>query len=366
MGASSARIGWLDGLRAYAVAGVVLVHSAQVAGAGGTAGKLAGLGEYGVQLFFVISGITIFSTLSRHLAEGMPVRAWYVKRVMRIAPLYYTAIAVYLLDSLAKAHFGGHPPAVALDPLNVAANLLFVHAIIPSAANSIVPGGWSIGVEMAFYLIAPAVLLLGAGTGRPVVVALALAGASLVLALTLGWDAANNSYRYFWPPAQFPVLLIGFAFAAAGRPGGPVIGGLALTLGAAAGAACGTVLGLLPELAPTCWGAAFIGLAILAGGPLNLAFDNPVARWLGGISYSVYIVHFALLDLLRIAAKRGVIQLDGGPVALVLVFSAALAGAVALAAVSKRFIEDPGIALGSRLARRFVTSARGPALASAR
>jgi peptidoglycan/LPS O-acetylase OafA/YrhL len=137
------------------------VHSGQfVHGFTGTLLKLSQLGQYGVQLFFIISALTIYLTLHSHLLKnGETIKSWYVRRFFRIAPLYYVAIAAYALDHaierrVVKIYDGG------LDPRAILANIGFVHGLIPLGNNNVVPGGWSIGVEMSFYLFAPCLFLL--------------------------------------------------------------------------------------------------------------------------------------------------------------------------------------------------------------
>ena len=58
-------------------------------------------GQYGVQLFFVLSGFLIFQSLS----SGISVGAFYKKRVMRIVPEYWTALVLYWFVGVIESVF---------------------------------------------------------------------------------------------------------------------------------------------------------------------------------------------------------------------------------------------------------------------
>ncbi len=106
------RIAALDAGRAIAVVGVVAVHlSFQFPNLPHSVALIARMGQYGVQLFFVISAITIFMTLEadreRFCAARHITLRFYIKRFFRIAPLYYVAIAIYGLISWGALRSGG-------------------------------------------------------------------------------------------------------------------------------------------------------------------------------------------------------------------------------------------------------------------
>ncbi|GJH31834.1 acyltransferase family protein [Paraburkholderia hospita] len=216
------RVAALDAGRALAIVGVVAVHlSFQFPNLPHAVTLVARMGQYGVQLFFVISAITIFMTLEIDHERCTDARhvtlRFYIKRFFRIAPLYYAAIAVYGLISYGAMR-SGYERAWILGthgPVDILLNVLFLHALSPTAINNVVPGGWSIGVEMLFYMIAP--LLFFAAMNR---VRLMLATAVL-LALSiatlhvgdchgaLDCRVSNNSFGYFWPPVQGPCFIVG-------------------------------------------------------------------------------------------------------------------------------------------------------------
>ncbi|TCK39624.1 peptidoglycan/LPS O-acetylase OafA/YrhL [Paraburkholderia sp. BL8N3] len=152
------RKNYLDAVRAFAALLVVTVHTQQTFHAPSRVIEiLAAMGQLGVQLFFVLSAYLIFDSLDRIEKNGGTLGEFFVHRFLRIAPLYYFALFMGLLVFgliFPALNWSKHAP-VGYTPANILANLVFIHGIVPAANNSVVGGGWSIGAEMLFYLMAP-------------------------------------------------------------------------------------------------------------------------------------------------------------------------------------------------------------------
>lgn len=108
-----------------------------------------GYGRMGVQLFFIASAYTLCLSTEQREGEKNAIKKFYLRRYFRIFPVYYFGILLYFLVRL---YFNDLKDFTFV---NVTSNLLFLHGLAPSVNNSIVPGGWSIGIEMLFYSIFP-------------------------------------------------------------------------------------------------------------------------------------------------------------------------------------------------------------------
>src|SRR5581483_4089544 len=100
----------LDSLRAFAVFLVLAAHTLNTEALPWGLSKVP-VGEFGVQLFFVLSGFLITRILldCRDVREAMsvgwwlPVRQFYARRFLRIFPLYYGVIAAALVVGIRDA-----------------------------------------------------------------------------------------------------------------------------------------------------------------------------------------------------------------------------------------------------------------------
>ena len=343
----------IEGLRGVAVALVVLFHSGLIAIPGGFVG---------VDVFFVISGFLITGLLVRERTRTgrISLPAFYARRVRRLLPAGMVALAVTLVASFAilspldVPHVAEDGAAAALSVGNIRFALEAGDYFASVEAPSPFLHFWSLGVEEQFYLLWPALILvaaaasrsrprLGAGTALVGVVAVSFV-ANLILV-----DSAVNWDFYSLPTRAWQLGLGGLlALAADGLDQIPwPVRAIAGWAGLLAVVASGFLLsGALPypgglALAPTLGAGALILSGLTKAGPGALLALPPV-RFLGRISYSLYLWHWPTLVL----PAAGDWVLPGwAPAALV-------ALSVALAWASWRFIEEPFRAGFPSLSRR--------------
>ena len=111
----SSRIPYLDGLRAYSITTVVVLHCSNVVPWLNTRqaflfNVLFGNGEMGVHIFFILSGFLITTILLQEWDRSgrISIRAFYERRIARIFPAFYTyllIIAILILTGLAQVHW---------------------------------------------------------------------------------------------------------------------------------------------------------------------------------------------------------------------------------------------------------------------
>ena len=144
----------LDGVRGLAILLVVLFHLPMSPGWGGALGLTLPFGWMGVQLFFVLSGFLITRILLRSKEErlGPYLKRFYVRRVLRIFPLYYGYLLVLALVYAATANPGQlerYWPYLATFTWN------WTRADAAWEESNLFVHLWSLSVEEQFYLLWP-------------------------------------------------------------------------------------------------------------------------------------------------------------------------------------------------------------------
>lgn len=339
----------IQGLRALAVVLVIAEHLlAYPTG-----------GFVGVDVFFVISGFVITASLIReHDRNGrISFADFYRRRARRILPLASLVIVLSLIASWAvfsTARFAG----IAQDGLWAflsAANwhLAIIGTDYMQAGGAVSPlqHYWSLAVEEQFYMVWPwlIVLMLGWGASRRGrsssgarrslgLALLAVVGASFVFAM---WESsAAPTVAYFSTFSRAWELGCGGLLAVLApvllripdriRPALAYLGLAGIVVGAFA---------MTPEFTfPGPWAAvpALATMVVISAGTggeqrLLAPLTNRASRYLGDISYSLYLWHFPVIILLEaLRPSSGVAD-----------YAVAAALTLALSAWSYRFIEEP-------------------------
>jgi peptidoglycan/LPS O-acetylase OafA/YrhL len=365
----SAYIPELDGLRAVAILLVVIFHCRTIAQAGAGAGedayiRFAEAGWVGVDLFFVLSGFLITGILIDTVGRAGYFRSFYIRRVLRIFPLYYSALAAYAvgyhvlgIDRLAPASTGAE-----------VAHWFYVQNWLPLFGvewTRPLAHFWSLGVEEQFYLCWPALVLVSARRGRVAQLCLWTIAFALVMRLVFWWSGVAEEGN-FATVTKMDTLAIGGYLACLQRgaaPSWPERAILQATL----------VVSAVAALAVAAWGGSFFrptnphiflfGLfpvAVLFGATLGLTLvvreTSPWIRFLrtrpmvaiGKVSYGIYIVHWPL-----VLALQPVWPVPGGFWVRQATFLVAITvGSYLLAALSYYLYERRFLELKDRLAPR--------------
>jgi peptidoglycan/LPS O-acetylase OafA/YrhL len=345
----------IDGLRAVAISAVVVGHYFP------GWGWVAWLHPHwlGVELFFVVSGFLITSILLREREAvaaggslGGAMWRFYVRRFLRIFPAYY------LVLGLACAS-GYDPETNRLAGWHFAylSNVAFARegTWVGSASHL-----WTLAVEEQFYLVWPVVVLLtprrwlmGVLAG---VVAVGPVFRTVGMMLGLNWAAC-----FVLTPGSLDCLGIGAMLACVGVGGmrrwvriGMLGVGL-LVLGVAYGVDVRS--GPMNAVWMGCWG---LGVALVFGwvvwraatgfgGPVGAVLSAGPVRYIGMISYGIYLLHdFAWMALLKIGFNPVVLRSSRGLVPM-------LAATLLMAGAMWHLYERPISGL-----KRWVPYVRGP------
>ncbi|MDB5117575.1 MAG: cellulose-binding, family [Mucilaginibacter sp.] len=303
------KLDYIDALRGLAVLGVMMTHTAQY-GSFNVPDILKHItdeGSAGVQLFYIASAFTLFlSFKSRSQKEASPVRNFFIRRFFRIAPMYYIGIVYYLFQNgMGPSYFLGDQTNIT--PLNITANFLFLHGFYPYWINSVVPGGWSIAVEMTFYAILPFLFLRIKNINQAFnFVVISIVIRTLINMLCTAHPLINdgtlwNNYLYFYFPNHLPVFALGimtyFIICEEGSVHN-LSGKTLLLFSSMALLQLGTGHnGLFSDV--IYYGLAFSILCIALSKYRFTVIVNPVIKYIGQLSFSMYLVHFAVLKLLE-------------------------------------------------------------------
>jgi peptidoglycan/LPS O-acetylase OafA/YrhL len=215
----------LDGIRGVAIAGVILVHF--VANmfqqphnlVERISTKITGYGMWGVDLFFALSGYLITGILYETRESPRYFRAFYMRRTLRIFPLYY-GVLFLLIVLIPRSWLEPHVP----EALEIRTHQVWLWTYLAnvfcaregSFAIPYVSHFWTLAVEEHFYLFWPLVIRL---TNRvnAMRVAVALSALALGSRLVLGATTDNDMWAQLFTPCRLDSLCIGAWFALAIR-----------------------------------------------------------------------------------------------------------------------------------------------------
>lgn len=354
------RLPALDGLRALAVGGVMAYHLGL---------RWASGGYLGVDLFFVLSGFLITTLLAEEWVATGTVRlgAFWARRARRLLPALFLLLVALGLYVVLLGRFGASGSVAGIDLSGLRgdalATLLYVanwHAIFAHqsyfarfAAPSPLEHTWSLAIEEQFYLVWPPVLVAllvrwrrrrGAAGWRWAAgtVAVVAGLASVALMAVLHHPGTDPTRVYFGTDTRLFDLLAGALVAvaaAARRQPSPRARGVLHAAGvlAAGGLAyfwvtAGTPSGLPANGMFTGGFAVCAALAALVvadvrqldHGPLGAVLSIRPLRWVGTISYGIYLWHWPVFVTLT-AARSGLSGpwLDVARVALTLAVATA-------------------------------------------
>lgn len=352
----------IDGLRSLAIIPVLFFHAGF---------QIVSGGFVGVDVFFVISGFLITSTLLADMeARQYSITHFYERRIRRIMPAFVVLVLcvgmaglmLQLPSDLSDLGSSIWSAAVFISNIffwNESGDYFGIKSEFQPLLHT-----WSLSVEEQFYVIFPIVLLIAVKSRkRPVLLGLLLAGFVVSFAASIYGVAKAPVATFYLLPTRAWELLAGSLLAA--RLVRPASGRWVAGIEAAAGVLLILVPVFLydartpfPGLAalPPVLGAALILHAGMGQAPTAVArlLSQPVPRFFGLISYSLYLWHWPII----VFARYYLIELDLFDRCCIVIAS------IAMATLSWHFVERPFRRRDAVMTRRPLFVLTGSAIAA--
>lgn len=364
---------YIDIIRALAILGVLATHSIHhITTLSPVTVAIFDYGQLGVQLFFIASAITLCLSASERKETSQ--FNFYIRRFFRVVPLYYFGILLYFFWRCAYTSYLQGEPSIPQDYtlLRVLENIFFMHGFDPSNFNYVVPGGWSIATEMAFYIIFPFIFLLlkKLSLRSFIVFAIAIAalsfyiqyvGIEIIQPILIGKGIqesliTNDRFGFIYASIinQINVFMIGiiaFKFLHKKITTSHLLIAMVLIF-----ISCliqndrsydtgydGFFYTIMSSIA--------FAILVIKLSTISLP-ENIICKVLvevGRNSYSMYILHFLILDVLKFVFMHSIYKVvDIGELRLVLVLISLTLLTFYAARQTNKYIEKPGIKFGKR------------------
>jgi len=296
----------LDGLRAFAVIAVIVCHTLEVPWP--FVQNMANAGWVGVDLFFVLSGFLITGILLDSKGATRFFRNFYIRRTLRIFPLYYAVLITALVIAPHVLPVDGGERAIldkqgwlwfyAQNIEQLRANRNAWHAGWLQLTHL-----WSLSVEEQFYVVWPTVVFL---TSRRALVAVAMAivvGAPL-LRVALLRSGTVPECIYTFTPCRLDTLAVGalLAMLVRSRPElAPKVCRALLALGGAGVLAIAIATGGFVGTNGVVQTVGYSAVALLFGGVVlgaalpearHRLLVHPILTTIGRYSYGIYLLSY--------------------------------------------------------------------------
>jgi peptidoglycan/LPS O-acetylase OafA/YrhL len=344
------RLDYIDSLRALAAIGIIIFHLRVIAIGGvlptpdWSQGFIYWVLGSGVTLFFVLSAYLLSMLAPSYERSSNPILTFYIKRLFRIAPLFFFVIIIWA---------DGHIPLSTKFLLN----MTFLFNLFPSSQDSLIFAGWTIGVEMLFYLIFPFLFralpsLLSKLGALLASILLFIIVQRHIQSTTLIDPVLKERYQLLTIFRHLPTFLIGMiAFDVFQRLKNLQYSGLIalLFVGGTISIFYAIVTGNTFLVETQYWQSIACAMLLVAFGLCPMPGVNAATAFIGKISYSIYLLHGFVI------VKMGIIFshiYDLGLPNLVcfgLAILLALAVIVPVSAITYYLIEWPGNFIGRKV-----------------
>jgi peptidoglycan/LPS O-acetylase OafA/YrhL len=193
------RLYMIDGLRGLCAIAVMIYHFYFWNGI-----NALQVGTFGVYMFFVISGFSMWYVYSRCSFDARGMRTFFIARFARLFPLFAVITVGYMCLRISSGSFNSLTMAFYTNTLN----LTFLFGFMSPGETAQLTGGWSIGIEWMFYLVFP--LLVFFARSLKVLCILFVAGIILNQLHIYLFIPDGNIEKHWAEYIQFPPFFIYF------------------------------------------------------------------------------------------------------------------------------------------------------------
>ncbi|BCG62657.1 MAG: hypothetical protein methR_P0304 [Methyloprofundus sp.] len=310
---------------------------------------------YGVPLFYTLSGFVLSYGYINKLNGRNQVINFYIKRYFRIAPLFYFMIPVWIISS--KIIYDN---SFSLSEIILNYSLLF--GLVPGKHESIVWAGWSIGVEILFYLLFPIISALICNIRSSIIaiiMTIFISSAFFISTKTMNM----GSYPYMNIITHLPSFLCGmlafFIWERTNFIRSIKIGATLLIITLVATLAIiyiPFVKGALLVLAEMrmelyIWSFLFTMLILSICFWPNLFIVNKISTGMGKISFSLYLLHPLIIVLLQNTYFKVKESLENEVLSFFACSFLTIAAVTLVAKLSFHLIEVPSMKYGKKIAK---------------
>jgi len=353
MSTTGQNIDALDGLRGCAALLIVLLHVLQYVPRPPTIVRQSigawSMLETGVELFFVLSGFLLFLPYARAAFIGGPIpstKRFFQRRALRILPAYWASLAIcVMVISLAGS--------ASIGTTDIALHIALAHNLLSSTDMSINGLYWTMAIEVQFYMILPLIAtvlvskirsrnssgVIAIFTGLLLVSAVAFAATHVLHRLGGGFARFVDAPDMFQYLPVFGVGIaasLGFVAATEGPWADRGSRGISRIIGVTGLALLGFLVlvnqlavhypyagTLIPEFTGVAYGAILLGV-VLGWQSWERALKRRWIRFVGMISYSLYIWNLVVLKNFVLPRVGGLVRGSVATILIGLVFGVAV------------------------------------------
>lgn len=359
----------INGFRFIAALAVIITHIELLKGVFGfksywTNPVIFNLGGMGVYFFFVLSGflITYLLLVEKEKYGKIAVKQFYIRRILRIWPLYYliTILGFFILPKMDIFHIH-YLESSFIE--NFWLNLILYILILPNLAFSLFPAVpnigqlWSIGVEEQFYIMWPWLISKSKNIVKTLLVFMSFLILLKISVLILGKFYSGTTW---YGSLKLFVAMSKFECMAIGGIGAYLLFSKNLLLNLIYNKftliVSVTLIPVLIYFTPDklqdgihlVYSVLFLIIILNVSNQHHITkFENKTLNYLGRISYGIYMYHFMIIPAVLYLCKI-YLSINSEIITNILIYTIVISLTIFISGISYHFLEQPFIALKAK------------------